>query len=349
MTDPDLQLQRLIENECRKPHTHGVLLGVQSADGRVSFQGAAGATAPDRPYFVASVTKMYTVAVLMGLTDEKGLDLDAPIADYLSGELLNGIHVHKGTDHSRRLTVAQLIHQTSGLPDYFEGGLAEDFKQNRDRAYSVADALALARRKPPAAAPDSGRSHYSDTNYQLLGAIVEAVTDQPLADAFQQRIFDRLGLADTYLYDCAHPRPVETLPLYYKNTQLSLPLALSSERGAGGIVSTLADSLRFLRAYFGGELFASAHVARMWDWNALFFPIQYGYGLMRFKLPRWMTLFRDTPELIGHSGSTGSFAFYARREQVYLAGTFNQLDKPSRPFNVLPRVVAASACMASSS
>lgn len=99
--------------------------------------------------------------------------------------------------------------------------------------------------------------------------------------------------------------------------------------------------------YFEGELFAPAHFARTQDWNALFFPMQYGYGLMRFKLPRWTTLFRDTPELIGHSGSTGSFAFYAPREQIYLARTFNQLDKPSRPFNVMLRVVAAAARMAS--
>lgn len=345
MTGGDHPLQRLIENESRKSHIHGVLLGVQSADGRVSFQGAAGDAAPDCPYFIASVTKMYTAAVLMGLADERRLDLDAPIAAYLPHDLLDGIHVHKGTDHSHRLTVAQLIHQTSGLPDYFEGGLAEDFKQNRDRAYSVADTLVLARRKPPVAAPDSGRCHYSDTNYQLLGAIVEALTDHSLADAFQQRIFDRLGLADTYLYDCTRSRPVEPLPLYSKDTRLSLPLALSSERGAGGVVSTLADSLRFLRAYFDGGLFDSVHFARMMNWNALFFPLQYGYGLTRFKLPRWMTLFRATPELLGRSGSTGSFAFYAPREQVYLAGTFNQLDTPSRPFNVMLRAVAGTSRM----
>lgn len=337
------RLQRLIDKEARRAHTHAVLLGVQSADGRVCFEGAAGDAAPDRPYFIASVTKMYTAAVLMGLADAGTLDLDAPISSYLPDDLLAGIHVHKGTDHSRRLTVAQLIHQTSGLPDYFAGALAEDFRQNRDRAYSVADALTIARRKPPAAAPDSGRSHYADTNYQLLGAIIEAVTGRPLANVFQARIFGRLGLADTYLYDCRQPRPVEPLPLYHKDTRLSLPLALSSERGAGGIVSTLADSLRFLRAYVAGELFDSGRFARMRDWNALFVPMQYGYGLMRFKLPGWMTLFRETPELIGHSGSTGSFAFYAPREQLYLAGAFNQFDRPARPFKVLLRVVAASA------
>lgn len=53
-------------------------------------------------------------------------------------------------------------------------------------------------------------------------------------------------------------------------------------------------------------------------------------------------LFRETPELIGHSGSSGSFAFYAPREQLYQAGTFNQLGKPARPFNGMLRVVAAT-------
>lgn len=343
MNDTAQKLQALIDKESRKANTHGVLLGVQSADRQVNFQGAAGVATPDSPYFIASVTKMFTATVIMQLVDEGRLDLDAPITDYLPGELLAGIHVYEGVDYSHQFKVYQLIHQTSGLADYFEGRLAEDFKQNHDRAYTVPDVLAIARQGSPTAAPDSGKSHYSDTNYQLLGAIIEANTEQGLADVFQARIFDRLGLTDTYLFDCNQPRLVTPLPLYFGYNRLSLPLALTSERGAGGVVSTLADNLTFLRAYFDGYLFAQTHFERMYQWNALFFPMQYGYGLMRFKLPRWMTLFRDTPEFIGHSGSSGSFAFFAPRQKLYIAGTFNQFDKPSRPFNFMLKVAAASA------
>jgi CubicO group peptidase (beta-lactamase class C family) len=115
---------------------------------------------------------------------------------------LDGIHVHKGVDYSKQLKVHQLVHQTSGLSDYFDGGLAETtFKKNQDRFYSVEDVLDMARNASPFAAPDSGKSHYSDTNYQLLGAIIEAITGQSLADAFRTRIFDRLEMADTYLFD----------------------------------------------------------------------------------------------------------------------------------------------------
>ena len=342
MTNINQKLQALIDKESRKANTDSVLLGVQSADRRVNFRGAAGDASPDSPYFIASVTKMFTVAALMSLFDEDKLDLDAPITDYLPGDLLDNVHIYNGTDYSHRLKVYQLIHQTSGLPDYFDGGLAEDFKQNRDHVYSVTDALIIARKASPAAAPDSGKSHYSDTNYQLLGAIIESISGQSLAEVFQARIFDPLGLTETYLYDCNRPRSGEPLPLYFKDRQLSLPLALTSERGAGGVVSTLADSLRFLQAYFDGDLFDKAYFERMMQWNALFFPMQYGYGLMRFKLPRWMYLLRDTPELIGHSGSSGSFAFYAPSKKLYMAGTFNQFDKPSRPFNFMLKVTAAT-------
>ncbi|MCA9891287.1 MAG: beta-lactamase family protein, partial [Anaerolineae bacterium] len=145
MNDSNARLQQLIDKESQKGHTHGVVLGAQSADGRIDFQGAAGSASPDSPYFIASVSKTYTVAVLMQLVDEGRLDLDAPITDYLSPDMLAGIHVYQGTDYSHQLKIYQLIHQTSGLADYFEGHLAEDFKQNVDHEYSVEDTLAIAR------------------------------------------------------------------------------------------------------------------------------------------------------------------------------------------------------------
>ena len=333
------KLQTLIDKESRKPNTHSVLLGMQSGDGRINFRGAAGDASIDSPYFIASITKMFTATIIMQLVDEGRIDLDAPIQQYLPHLHLDGIHIHKGVDYSKQLKVYQLIHQTSGLADYYEDGFVEDFKHNRDRAYNLDDVLTMVRNLKPSNAPDSGKSYYSDTNYQLLGAIIEFVTDYPLAQVFQSRIFEPLQLDQTYVFD--HTAQRETpIPLYHKSQCLNVPLALSSMAPDGGIVSTLADSLTFLKAYFSGEMFNNRHFERMYQWNALFFPMQYGYGLMRFKLPRWMTLFRETPELIGHSGSSGSFAFYAPDKKLYMAGTFNQIDKPSRPFNFMLKVAA---------
>ena len=343
MSQIDTTLRHLIAKEASKPDTKAVLLGVQSGDGRVEFLGAAGDATPDQPYFIASISKMFTATVIMQLVDEGLIDLDGPLAAYLPQVNLDGIHVCDGVDFSQQLKVQHLLHQTSGLADYYEGQLIADLKRNKDRAFALDDVLSMVRGMEAAAKPDSGKSHYSDTNYQLLGAIIEAVSEQSLECTFEKRIFEPLELTETALFDGSswRDRHHQPLPIFHKAQRLDIPMALSSMGPDGGIVSTLADNLRFLRAYFGGELFEAEHVSRMRNWNNLFFPIQYGYGLMRFKLPRWMNLFRDTPELVGHSGSSGSFAFFAPKHDLYLAGTFNQVDKPQRPFGFMLKAVKA--------
>lgn len=346
------RLLRLLAKEGAKPHTHSLLVAIQSQDGSFDFRGAAGAATVESPYFIASITKMVTVAVLMQLVDEGALELDAPITEYLAPDLLDGLHSLNGVDYSRQLKVCQLIHQTSGLADYFEDkpkngdSLLDELLAGQDRALDLAGVLAVARSIPPRFAPGAqgGRkSHYSDTNYQLLGAIIEALTGKIIADIFQTRVFDRLEMAQTYLYDCRRSRETPPLPLYHREQMLSIPLWMSSEKAAGGVVSTLADSLRFLRAYFGGELFDPRHFQRMQrQWNTIVVPvIQYAYGLMRFRMPRAMTLFRYSPELIGHSGASGSFAFFAPKEAVYMVGTFNQTDRPGRPFRFMLKALSA--------
>lgn len=345
-------LQYIIDDQMQKKHTHTVLLGVQSGDGRMDFLGAGGDLDPHSPYFIASITKMYTAALLMQLVDEGRLDLDTPITSYLPPDLIDGLHVIAGVDYGQQLTAAHLIHQTSGLADYFEGkppggsSVLSDLKRGIDREYSVADVMAMTRALKPRFAPGANRGRkafYSDTNFQLQGAIIEAITDQPLADAYRARIFDPLGLAGSYLYDYRQPHEgPPPLPVYNRDRAISVPRALTSTRSDGGIVSTVPDSLRFLRAYFGGELFDAEHLPRlMRRWNAIFFPMQYGGGLMRFKLPRLMTLFQYTPELIGHAGATGSFAFYAPKEDLFAAGTLNQVDSPARPFFMLIKAIKA--------
>jgi len=338
MSNINNQLQDLIEKEYRKPNTHNAVLGVQSGDGSVNFRGAVGDASPDSPYFIASITKMFTASVIMQLVDEGRLDLDAPIQQYLPHLQLDGLHVYKGVDYSQQLKVYQLIHQTSGLADYYEDGLINDLKRNRDGAYTLDDVFTMVRDMEASNVPASGKSYYSDTNYQLLGAIIESITDCPLAQVFQARIFDLLQLNQTYVFDHAQPRH-EPIPIYNESLRLNIPLALSSMAPDGAIVSTLSDNLTFLKAYFDGKLFDARHFDRMMQWNPMFFPMQYGYGLWRFKLPRWMTLFRESPELIGHAGSSGAMAFYAPDKDLYIVGSFNQIDKPSRPFNFMLKVI----------
>lgn len=331
-------LQALIEAEAAKPHTHTLLLAVQSGDRRINFRSGVGAPA-NAPFYIASITKMFTASLVLQLIDQGRIGLDTTAQSILRQYDLSDLHRVKGRSYGPQLTIRQLLHQTSGVADYYEGNVAKGLRQGSDQAYDLTDVLDMTKALPPFAAPDSGRSYYSDTNYQLLGAIIETVTGRSFADVVQAQICGPLGLRQTSVRAPEQPDQPAPLQLYHRSKPLDLPMTLSSMGPDGGIVSTPDDMLRFLRAYRGNALFDSAHHADLYAFNALAFPLQYGFGLMRFKLPRWMNLFRETPLLLGHSGACGSFAFFAPNHDIYLTGTFNQVDAPKRPYALMMRVM----------
>jgi hypothetical protein len=77
----------------------------------------------------------------------------------------------------------------------------------------------------------------------------------------------------------------------------------------------------------------------MQRWKKIFFPFQYGLGVMWFKLPRILSPFSATPELIGHSGSTSAFLFYSPADRLYIGGTLNQIENQGRPFRLMMKVI----------
>jgi D-alanyl-D-alanine carboxypeptidase len=122
---------------------------------------------------------------------------------------------------------------------------------------------------------------------------------------------------------------------------LHIPKALGSVGPQGGIVSTAPECITFLKAFFGGKFFPTDYLPGMRQWRSIFYPLQYGHGMMRFKLPWLMAPFQNAPEFIGHSGSTGSFLFYAPEWDLYIAGTVNQIRAFRKPFQILLQVTKA--------
>lgn len=112
-------------------------------------------------------------------------------------------------------------------------------------------------------------------------------------------------------------------------------VAMTSFGPDGGVVSTASDMLLFLRAFFSDKLAPSVDLAELTrEWNKIWFPFTYGIGIMRFRLPRIFSPFRAQPELIGHSGLSGAFAFYAPSKGTFITGTVNQLAYPDTSFRL---------------
>ncbi|UWQ16396.1 serine hydrolase [Jannaschia sp. M317] len=339
MKKTNAALQDLLQATLAHSTAHGLLLRVQSGDGKVDFRGSAGNATPDSRFPIASISKVYTAAIIHQLVDEGRLCLDQTVQSALPDVDLTGLHVVKGVDYGPCLTIRQLVFQTSGLADYYEGGVAADVIRSKDYAYDLGRVLRWTKEGTPQAVPDSGRAHYSDTNFQLLGGIIETATGLSFGDALQSRICARLDLRRTAVFDPVHDGNDQTLPVYHKDLRLGIPRILSSMGPDGGIVSDTDDLITVLRRVMAGHLFQRQNLPAMCQWRPLSFPLQYGGGLMRFKLPGWMTLWRPSPELIGHSGASGTFAYHAPKADVFLVGTFNQTDAPKRPFSFMLEVL----------
>jgi D-alanyl-D-alanine carboxypeptidase len=355
MTDKNKKLQAVLDAQIGKGGIYNMAAAVQSKDGGLNFAGAAGiadprtgaAMTPDTPYFIASVTKMFTAAIIMRLYEQKRIDLDSPISKYIPESLIRGIHIYRGEDYSNRIKVCELVNQSSGLADYESdkrrGGksVIDGLKTGRDRAVSTAEALEIIRNLAPHFAPGTpGRAYYSNANYRLLGAIIESVTGKPMEASFREMILAPLGLRNTYLFDWAAPRGGNPATIYFKDSPAIILKYLSSNVSDGGLVSTVSETMIFLRAFLEGRLFDKSLFGRMMQWNSIFFPLRYGYGLMYFQLPRffWPT---PLPEFIGHSGTTGSFAFLCPSRSMYLVGTINQVS-PAKPFFLMMDLVRAA-------
>lgn len=335
------RLDAIAARYAAKPTTSQLSFAIEdAADG---FGWSYGDTS--RPYFIASTTKLYTTALIMQLRDEGALALHTRVADLLGMEIMCGLSVYRGVDYGPRITVGELLAHTSGIPDYFEQKRADGTTLlgallHADRSWSFEDAVAASRALPSPFPPSAkGKAHYSDTNYQLLGRIIEVLTESSYGDEVRRRIVEPLGLRSTYLFTSQDGFD-EVATMLYKQTPFAVPRAMGSFGPDGGLVSTAFDGLRFLRAFVAGELFPRAYLSEMTaEWNKIFRPLEYGLGIMRFALPRYFSPLTPIPEMVGHSGASGAVLFHVPEMNLYVSGTVNQVGKRSLSYQLMVRLI----------
>lgn len=306
----------------------------------IIWQGASGNFSIDQPYFIASTTKLFTTAIVLKLRAEGKLSLDDKISNYIEESILTGLHIYKGEDYSQDITIRHLLAHTSGLPDYFQGkgtsgkSLENEITEGKDQFWTFEQAIERAKQLKPLFAPGAkNKAHYSDANFQILGKIIEAITQKTYSKNCKEYITQPLGLTKTYLYEDATDKIPKTL--YYKVNELNIPQAMTSFGADGGMVSTSTDMLVFIEAFFTGKLFPSIYIDELQEWNRIFFPMKSGIGIHLFKLP-W--LFNPTgavPYFIGHSGLSGALAYYSPKENIFIVGTVNQVAHPDISFKTM--------------
>src|SRR3954447_8789363 len=198
---------------------------------------------------IASLTKAFVATVALQLEAEGRLDIDDPVQKFLPDVVPNGSVI----------TLRELMNHTSGLFNYTDAADAADFA----RAWSPAELLARALAHPPNFPPGTNRS-YSNTNYVVLGLLVEAVTGKTLAQVLQQRIFTPLGLRSA-----SFPLTIDLTPDFVHGYMKLPGTALAdASRGlnpswawaAGAIVSNARDITTFYRALLTGRLLPASQL-----------------------------------------------------------------------------------------
>lgn len=319
------------------------LASVSSEDETFNWSGVAGLANPvknipmtlETPFYIASITKMLTATVIMILFEQKKISLDDLISRYLPESLIEGIHVFKGTDYTNQIQIHHLLSHTSGIADYFmekPPGAKKFFElmvAGKAPERTVEDTIDIARKKLSANFVPGEKSSYSDTNYQLLGLIIESVTGKQLHEVYKSLLFEPLDMSSTYLNTRSEPiieSDKEVAHIYYKNIDLTYNDALKTSWADGGLVSTIADCMRFLKALNRGDIFQDdATLAMMHKWRKLKFPLRYGFGTMSMKLPKIFSPFNPIPEIKGHFGSTGVGLFFCAELNIYLVAATNQV------------------------
>ena len=211
---------------------------------------------------IGSNTKTFVAVVVMQLVQEGKVGLDEPIETYLPG-LIKG----EGVDGSK-ITVRQLLQHTSGLPDFDETLVGTtDVFQYRHHYVTPRDVLDSALSKPAQFEPGA-QWKYTNTNYIVLGMLVERVSQRPVGEQIDERIVKKLGLSHTYFPAPGEEKIRGTHPQgYHLSAEGKLEDITEMDPAwgwaAGAMVSTPSELNTFFQAVFDGRLLTQASIDEM--------------------------------------------------------------------------------------
>jgi D-alanyl-D-alanine carboxypeptidase len=335
------QLKQIVRDAITKKFILGAVFYVSSENKNIDSIRACGNIKEESRYYIASINKLFVSAIVLSLYSKNKLDLFDKIAKYLPREIVKGIHIHEGKDYSNDLSIAHLMSQTSGLPCYLTDKQANgkmamaELEAGIDQAWPIDKVIHEVKKMKTHFPPGkTGRAKYIDTNHQILGLIIENISGEPI-NAVLKSLFQELNMTETSV--CEDTNDKNYVPIRYKDEIIHVPLFLTSTQN--DIISTAKDQMTFLKAFFNGHFFPKERLKELQRWNSIFFPFQYGIGLQKFSIPRFLSPFQSVPDMIGHSGSTGSVAFYVPDKDLYITGTVNQQVRPNIAFQTLMKIV----------
>lgn len=245
----------------------------------ISGTGTTAAT-PLTKYRIGSITKMFTAVMIFQLADEKKIAMNTPLSKW-----------YPQIPNADKITISQMLSHHSGIHSFTSDPEYLTWMTDAKTEKEILDYICA----KPAEFQPGEKGAYSNSNFYLLGRIIEKITKKSYPDDLKKRITGKIGLKDTYyggktnlLQNECYSYKMEDKWMQEPETDMSIP------HGAGALVSTPSDLVRFIDALFAGKLISSESLEKMKT-------ITDGFGMGIFQIPFFER------KAYGHNGGIDGF------------------------------------------
>jgi CubicO group peptidase (beta-lactamase class C family) len=301
-----------VEQQMRRLNIPGVSLAIVEGDKIVHLRGfgrarpGGEAPTPQMPFFIGSLTKSFTALAVMQLVEAGKVELDAPVQLYLPWFRV------ADPQASAQITVRHLLNQTSGLPGLLGMANLADLDSRPDATERQVRALSTLKLTRPV----GSEFEYSNTNYNVLGLIIEAASGESYADYIQNNIYSPLGMSRSYTakvvaqenglamghrYWFGYPFPAPSL---------SIP---SSSLPSGQLISCAVDMARYLIAHLNGGRYGDVQILSGAGIGELFRGAaeinEMGLSLGSYGMG-WVSQGTGESRIVSHSGIVPDFGAF---------------------------------------
>lgn len=254
-------------------------------------------------YRIGSITKMFTSVMIFQLLETNKLTLETKLSKFFP-EIPN----------SNIITISNLLNHRSGIHNFTND---EDYLNWNTKSISQSEMIKIMSKSIPEFKPNE-KADYSNSNYVLLGYIIEKITNKDYSTNLKERITDKIGLKETYYGENVKKYSDESYSYNFKNkkwveehsTNMNIP------HGAGAIVSTTNDLTLFITSLFNEKLVNKNSLNEITT-------IENGYGKGIFKMPFYEHI------SFGHTGEIDGFhsvLSYFPNDNLSIALTSNALN-----------------------
>jgi D-alanyl-D-alanine carboxypeptidase len=324
------QLQAVLNEVVAGSKDHlGVLANVSAPRIHLEWSGAAGWASREsssrlranQPFRIASVTKVFVAAATFRLIEEGRLGLYDPISIHITPEIARILE--SGGYDPARITIAELLGHTSGLYDYaMDPSYDRAVQANGRKMWTGTEQIQWAMQHGKPIGRPGEKYSYADTNYVILGQIIERASGQALAAYVGEALqFHAIGMSSTY-WEMLESAPRGEPPRahqYFDKVDITDYNPSMDLYGGGGLVSTTADLSRFMRSLLTGRLFEDRSTLA-----TSLLPVETERPMTHGRSLMLATVQFGRHTCWGHAGYWGTLAFYCPDVDAAVAVNIDQ-------------------------